>query len=58
MDFDSYVPHNSWILSFHVFFSEIKLREHGSEIIEVSDNGIGVEEENFQGLSELVFTLS
>ena len=35
-------------------FAEIKLREHGSESIEVSDNGIGVQEENFQGLSKIL----
>ena len=35
-------------------FADIKLREHGSEAIEVSDNGVGVEEENFQGLSKLL----
>ena len=36
-------------------FADIKLREHGSEAIEVSDNGVGVEEENFQGLSKLPY---
>ena len=29
---------------------EIRLKEHGSELIEVADNGCGVEPENFQGL--------
>lgn len=31
---------------------EVKLREQGLESIEVSDNGCGVEECNFSGLSE------
>lgn len=31
---------------------EVKLREQGLESIEVSDNGCGVEESNFSGLSE------
>ncbi|XP_072168413.1 mismatch repair endonuclease PMS2-like [Diadema setosum] len=30
---------------------EIKLKEYGSESLEVSDNGSGVEESNFQGLT-------
>lgn len=30
---------------------EIKLKEYGSEIIEVNDNGSGVVEENFEGLT-------
>uniref|UniRef100_A0A182FMQ8 MutL C-terminal dimerisation domain-containing protein n=1 Tax=Anopheles albimanus TaxID=7167 RepID=A0A182FMQ8_ANOAL len=30
---------------------EVKLREHGSELVEVADNGSGVEEKNFEGLS-------
>ena len=35
---------------------EVKLKENGLECIEVSDNGDGVEEANFQALSEgLVF---
>lgn len=32
---------------------DIKLKDHGAELIEVSDNGGGVEEENFEGLSKL-----
>lgn len=34
---------------------EIKLRDQGIELIEVSDNGSGVEESNFQGLSMWIF---
>uniref|UniRef100_A0A182NK55 MutL C-terminal dimerisation domain-containing protein n=1 Tax=Anopheles dirus TaxID=7168 RepID=A0A182NK55_9DIPT len=30
---------------------EVKLREHGAELVEVSDNGSGVEERNFEGLT-------
>ncbi|NXL58891.1 PMS2 endonuclease, partial [Chordeiles acutipennis] len=30
---------------------DIKLKDHGAELIEVSDNGGGVEEENFEGLT-------
>ncbi|KAM8962169.1 mismatch repair endonuclease PMS2 [Pelodytes ibericus] len=30
---------------------DIKLKEYGAEIIEVSDNGSGVEEQNFEGLT-------
>lgn len=30
---------------------QIRLQEYGSELIEVSDNGCGVEEVNFQALS-------
>ncbi|NXX19836.1 PMS2 endonuclease, partial [Podargus strigoides] len=30
---------------------DIKLKDHGAEMIEVSDNGGGVEEENFEGLT-------
>ncbi|CAC5423269.1 PMS2 [Mytilus coruscus] len=30
---------------------EVKLREYGSEMIDVSDNGLGVEEKNFEGLT-------
>ncbi|XP_064627462.1 mismatch repair endonuclease PMS2-like [Lineus longissimus] len=30
---------------------EVRLKEHGSEVIEVVDNGCGVEECNFQGLT-------
>lgn len=31
---------------------EVKVREHGVDSIEVSDNGSGVEESNFEGLSK------
>lgn len=30
---------------------EVKVKEYGFESIEVSDNGSGVEESNFEGLS-------
>ncbi|KFV08218.1 Mismatch repair endonuclease PMS2, partial [Pterocles gutturalis] len=30
---------------------DIKLKDHGAELVEVSDNGDGVEEENFEGLT-------
>lgn len=33
---------------------EVKVREEGKEWIEVSDNGSGVEESNFEGLSNLI----
>uniref|UniRef100_A0A3B4BWZ7 Mismatch repair endonuclease PMS2 n=1 Tax=Pygocentrus nattereri TaxID=42514 RepID=A0A3B4BWZ7_PYGNA len=31
--------------------TNIKLKDHGTELVEVSDNGRGVEEENFEGLT-------
>lgn len=31
---------------------EIKLKDQGAESVEVSDNGTGVEERNFEGLSK------
>lgn len=34
---------------------EVKVREYGLESIEVSDNGCGVEENNFEGLSKHIF---
>ncbi|XP_022251208.1 mismatch repair endonuclease PMS2-like [Limulus polyphemus] len=30
---------------------EVRLKEYGSELVEVSDNGVGVHESNFEGLS-------
>lgn len=32
---------------------DVRLRDYGSELIEVTDNGSGVEPDNFQGLSKL-----
>ena len=32
-------------------FLEIRLREHGLELVEVSDNGSGVSEDNFEALT-------
>lgn len=34
---------------------EVRLRDQGLESIEVVDNGCGVEEANFIGLSEYIF---
>jgi DNA mismatch repair protein PMS2 len=31
---------------------EVRLKDYGSELVEVVDNGAGVEEENFQALSK------
>lgn len=36
---------------------EVKLRDQGIEMIEVSDNGEGVTESNFEGLSEFSLVL-
>ena len=33
---------------------DIKLKEYGSELVEVVDNGIGVHPSNFEGLSKLI----
>lgn len=32
---------------------DVKLKDSGTELVEVSDNGKGVEEQNFEGLSKL-----
>lgn len=37
---------------------EVKVREYGQESIEVVDNGCGVEESNFNGLSKISFLFS
>jgi len=34
------------------FIAEIKLKDYGSELIEIQDNGSGVENSNFAGLSK------
>lgn len=31
---------------------DVKLKEYGADLVEVSDNGKGVEETNFEGLSK------
>jgi DNA mismatch repair protein PMS2 len=31
---------------------EVRIKEYGRELVEVKDNGAGVEEENFQALSK------
>lgn len=31
--------------------SEVRLKEYGSELVEISDNGCGVAEENFEALT-------
>ena len=41
----------------YFFSSEIKLRDYGSELLEVIDNGCGVKEENFEGLSKLIIIM-
>lgn len=33
------------------FHSDVRLREYGSELVEVSDNGSGVSEDNFEALA-------
>lgn len=40
-------------LDAHATIIEVKLRDQGLESVEVSDNGEGVEESNFDGLSKL-----
>lgn len=37
---------------------EIKLKEYGLNLVEVVDNGTGVEEQNFQGLSKYLKIMS
>lgn len=34
-------------------FSDLRLKDYGVDLIEVSDNGCGVEEENFEGLGKI-----
>lgn len=35
-----------------LYLSDVRLKESGTELVEVSDNGKGVEEANFEGLSK------
>lgn len=44
------------VILLHV--SDVKLKESGAELVEVSDNGKGVEEDNFEGLSKYFYLLS
>ena len=37
-----------------VLFVEVRLKENGSECLEVVDNGSGVDEENFAALSKTI----
>lgn len=41
----------SFVYQCTIYISDIKLKDYGSQTIEVSDNGFGVEENNFEGLS-------
>ena len=43
-------PHTG-SMSCDLSLSEVRLKEHGSELVEVCDNGCGVEEENFKALT-------
>lgn len=47
-----------WIYIYvYICFLEIKFKDYGLELVEVSDNGSGVEENNFEGLSMWFFVL-
>ena len=35
----------------HAHDTEVRLKEYGSELVEVTDNGSGVDEVDFQGLT-------
>ena len=37
---------------------DVRLKDNGAELVEVSDNGKGVEEANFEGLSKFIILLS
>lgn len=36
----------------HFFVIEVRLKEYGTELVEVIDNGYGVSSDNFEGLSK------
>lgn len=36
---------------YHVCLLDIRVKEYGSELVEVSDNGSGIDPENFQALT-------
>ena len=38
--------------TYRILFVEVRLKENGSECLEVVDNGSGVDEENFDALSK------
>ena len=51
---DSVIQLNPYIFNEHkhLYDTEVRLRDYGSEMVEVLDNGSGVEPANFQALSK------
>lgn len=43
---------NYWKVNMLTFL-DLRLKDYGVDLIEVSDNGCGVEEENFEGLGKI-----